>query len=75
MEINDYESQIGECIRELRHKHHISQAELAEYSGYSSVYICRVEKGNDTPSIRAAENILNALGYRIVIGVEKIDEK
>lgn len=74
MQINDYESQIGECIRELRHKHHMSQAELAEYSGYSSVYICRVEKGNDTPSIRAAENILNAMGHSLTMEIRKWED-
>jgi transcriptional regulator with XRE-family HTH domain len=44
-------------LKDLRKKEGLSQAQLAEYSGISSVYIAEIETGKKFPSIGVIEKI------------------
>jgi transcriptional regulator with XRE-family HTH domain len=54
----------------LRKEKNISQKELAELTGNKQQAISRIERKENTPSLRIFCNILNALGYELQI-VEK----
>jgi transcriptional regulator with XRE-family HTH domain len=51
-------------LKELRRERGLTQAELAERSNYSVVYIGLLETGKRNPSIRAIFDILKALETR-----------
>ncbi|MCI8513488.1 MAG: helix-turn-helix transcriptional regulator [Lachnospiraceae bacterium] len=57
---------IGEMIR-LRKKEKITQSRLAEITGNKQQVISRIEKKENSPSLRTFCNILNALGYELQI--------
>ena len=61
---------IGEMIR-LRKKEKITQSRLAELTGNKQQVISRIEKKENSPSLRMFCNLLNALGYELQI-VKKI---
>lgn len=57
---------IGEMIR-LRKKENITQSKLAELTGSRQQVISRIEKKENSPSLRVFCNILHALGYELRI--------
>jgi len=57
---------IGEMIR-LRKQEKITQSKLAELTGCKQQVISRIEKKENSPSLRMFSNILNALGYELQI--------
>lgn len=57
---------IGEMIA-LRKKQHITQSRLAELSGNRQQVISRIEKKQNMPSLRSFCNLLNVLGYELII--------
>lgn len=67
--ICDY-TDIGKWIRKERRRQNLTQYDLAEISGYTSAFISRVETGTAQPTVTTAEDIINALGYKIVLGIE-----
>lgn len=59
---------IGERIAELRHKHHMTQAELAERVHTSRTAIARYESGNyDNYNVMTLKRIAKALGKKLKI--------
>jgi DNA-binding XRE family transcriptional regulator len=57
---------IGEMIS-LRKKEKITQSQLAKLTGYKQQVISRIERKDNSPSLRIFSNILNALGYELKI--------
>lgn len=57
---------IGEMIS-LRKQEKITQSRLAELTGNKQQVISRIEKKENSPSLRLFCNILNALGYELQI--------
>lgn len=57
---------IGEMIS-LRKQQNITQRELARLTGNKQQVISRIEKRQNTPSIKTFSSILNALGYELQI--------
>lgn len=57
---------IGEMVR-IRKQGKISQTKLAELTGNKQQVISRIEKKENSPSLRLFCNILNALGYELKI--------
>jgi len=53
---------IGDLIREKRTEKKISQRKLAELCGMSYSHICRLEKGENIPTLDTITKISNALG-------------
>jgi len=62
---------IGEMIS-LRKKERMTQSKLAEITGNKQQVISRIEKKENSPSLKTFCNILNALGYKLQI-VKKTD--
>jgi|WetSurMetagenome_2_1015567.scaffolds.fasta_scaffold05563_6 transcriptional regulator with XRE-family HTH domain len=61
------ENKIGEQIHEIRRKKKISQRKLSKLTGAAQDYICKVERGNASPSYEFVEKILKALGAELII--------
>ena len=57
----------------LRKAQNLSQKELAEMTGNKQQAISRIEKKENSPSIKTFSNILTALGYELKI-VKKFDD-
>lgn len=57
---------IGEMTH-LRKQEKITQSKLAEITGNRQQVISRIEKRENTPSLRIFCNILSALGYELQI--------
>lgn len=57
---------IGEMIA-LRKEEKMTQSELAELTGSKQQVISRIEKKENSPSLKSFCNILNALGYELKI--------
>lgn len=58
--VNNY---IGDRIRTLRKREHISQQVLADRTGLSKTAINNIETGKSVPSLTTFNKILGALGY------------
>jgi y4mF family transcriptional regulator len=55
---------LGEAIRTQRKKRRLSQERLAEKADLSTVFISRVERGKESPSLDSVVKITRALGLR-----------
>lgn len=55
---------LGEAVRARRKKAGFSQEKLAEKAGLSTVFISRVERGKESPSIDSLVKIAHALGAK-----------
>ena len=56
---------LGEAIRIQRKKKRWSQERLAEKADLSTVFISRVERGKESPSLDSLVKIARALGIRV----------
>ena len=66
----------GRRLRELREKRGLTQAELADAAGLTSVYISNMETGVAVPSLTTILRLATALGCKVsqlVIDFDKID--
>lgn len=56
---------LGETVRARRKDAGLSQEKLAEKAGLSTVFISRVERGKESPSVDNLVKIARALGVRV----------
>jgi transcriptional regulator with XRE-family HTH domain len=56
---------LGEAIRAKRKKANFSQEKLAEKSNLSTVFISRVERGKESPSVDSLVKIAKALSANV----------
>jgi transcriptional regulator with XRE-family HTH domain len=56
---------LGEAIRAKRKKFDLSQEKLAEKADLSTVFISRVERGKESPSVDSLLKIAKALGVKV----------
>ena len=56
---------LGETLRALRLKANYSQERLAERAELSSIFISRVERGKESPSLDSLVKIAKALKIRV----------
>lgn len=66
---------LSETIRELRHKHGLTQVELADLAAVSLPSLSRLERGKETIRLDVLTKVAESLGYRIVLLPEKNDPK
>ena len=62
--IQQHRRLLGEAIRAKRKQRHLSQERLAEKADLSTVFISRVERGKESPSVDSLVKIARALGAR-----------
>src|SRR5436853_4208685 len=55
----------GARLRELRHQHGMTQADLAEKAQVTTTYIGRLESGGAAPGIDLVERLATALGTTV----------
>ena len=63
---------LGEAIRAERKKASFSQEKLAERADLSTVFISRIERAKESPSLDSLVKIARALGVRVRDLVEGI---
>ena len=56
---------LGEAVRNRRNQVEFSQEKLAEKAGLSTVFISRIERGVESPSVDNLVKIAKALGVRV----------
>ena len=56
---------LGDAVREKRAEAEFSQEKLAEKAGLSTVFISRVERGKESPSMDSLVKIAKALGVKV----------
>lgn len=56
---------LGEAVRAKRKETEFSQEKLAEKAGLSTVFISRIERGVESPSVDNLLKIAKALGVRV----------
>ena len=56
---------LGEAVRSERKRVKLSQEKLAEKANLSTVFISRVERGKESPSVDNLVKIAKALGVRV----------
>ena len=56
----------------MRKAKKVTQSELAQMTGSKQQVISRIEKKENSPSLRSYCNMLSALGYELQIGERKI---
>ena len=56
---------LGDAVREKRTGIEFSQEKLAEKAGLSTVFISRVERGKESPSVDSLVKIAKALGVKV----------
>ena len=61
----DIQKTFGENLRRIRIKSGLSQAKLADKTGFSQVYINKIEKGEENASLQNIWKISNVLGIPI----------
>ena len=65
MAIQKHRRLLGEAIRAARKDAGFSQEKLAEKADLSTVFISRVERGKESPSVDNLVRIARALGVRV----------
>jgi len=62
---------LGEAVRSKRRESEFSQEKLAEKADLSTVFISRIERGVESPSVDNLLKIAKALGVRVRDLVQK----
>ena len=65
--VSDKEKELIDQMVILRKEQHLSQKQLAEITGNKQQVISRIERKENSPSLKTFCNILNALGYKLEI--------
>lgn len=61
----------GELLREARHRHGVSQKQLAMRASTTQSAISRIERGGVSPSVETLRELLFLLGEDLTLGAEK----
>ena len=65
--VSNSDTELIDCLVEIRKKENISQAEMAKMTGSKQQAISRLEKKEHIPSLKLFYNMVNALGYEVQI--------
>ena len=69
--VEEKERELVSKLIALRKEQHMTQGELANRTGNKQQAISRIEKGENSPSLKTFSILLNALGYELQI-VKKV---
>ena len=64
--------EIGQIIKERRKVLRITQTTLAEIANVSKNTIYKLERGENNPSIKVLNKLLDVLGFELIIQVKQI---
>lgn len=68
--VQKYRRLLGEAVRAKRKEAEFSQEKLAEKAGLSTVFISRIERGVESPTVDNLFKIAKALGVRVSVLVD-----
>lgn len=63
----------GELLRKARHRHRVSQAQLATRAGTTQSAISRIESGRVSPTVETLRELLFLLGEDLTLDSEERD--
>jgi transcriptional regulator with XRE-family HTH domain len=63
----------GPLLRQARHRHGVTQAQLAARARTSQAAISRIERGLVSPTVATLGSLLDLLGERLVLTAEPLD--
>jgi transcriptional regulator with XRE-family HTH domain len=63
----------AELLREARHRHGVTQAQLAARARTSQAAISRIERGLVSPTVDTLATLLDLMGEELSLGAEPID--
>jgi transcriptional regulator with XRE-family HTH domain len=63
----------GQLLREVRHKHRLSQSRLAIRASTTQSAISRIERDRVSPSVATLRELLRLLGEDLTLGAEARD--
>jgi transcriptional regulator with XRE-family HTH domain len=63
----------GELLTTVRHRHGLTQSQLAARARTSQAAISRLERGLVSPSVATLQELLDLMGEELVIQAEAID--
>jgi transcriptional regulator with XRE-family HTH domain len=63
----------GELLREARHRHGVTQKQLAIRARTSQAAVSRIERGLVSPSVATLEHLLAMLNEELVLEAREID--
>jgi transcriptional regulator with XRE-family HTH domain len=61
----EFAAGVGEAVRRARQSQGWTQAQLAEFAGFSPNYIARLERGELGPSLFVANQLCHTLGIEV----------
>jgi len=61
------EATVAERIYQLREKRHLTQKELASKAGMAQNSVSRIEKGENSLTLRTVQRVAAALGYSVAV--------
>lgn len=65
--VSDSDTELIDCLVEIRKKENISQSELAKMIGSKQQAVSRLEKNEHSPSLKLFYSMVDALGYELQI--------
>lgn len=65
MPVQKHRRLLGEAVRDKRKEVGFSQEKLAERAGLSTVFISRIERGIESPSVDNLLKVAKALGLKV----------
>ena len=63
----------GELLRDARHRHGLTQGQLAARARTSQAAISRIERGLVSPSVETLRTLLDLMGEELVLDARAID--
>lgn len=69
------EAVVAERLHELREKKRLTQKQLAHRLGMGQNAVSRIEKGENSMTLRTVQRIAEALGYSVVVGFKPMRRK
>lgn len=63
----------GELLRTVRHRHGLTQRQLADRARTSQAAISRIERGLVSPSVATLATLLDLMGEELLLDAERID--
>lgn len=69
------EAVIAEKMHVLREKHHMTQKQLAHKAGMAQNAVSRIEKGENSLTLRTVQRVAAALGYIVKVEFKPVKRK
>lgn len=66
------EAEIAEQLHRLRERLHLTQKQLAAKAHMQQNAVSRIEKGENSLTLRTVQKVASAMGYKVVVGFKPL---